>query len=314
LPIIVRVLINMGRENVEFKTCDRVTLRGWFYTSDLASDKSPCLVMSHGFSALKEMDLDTFAEYFVSKLPISCLVYDNRSFGDSDAAEGEPRNEIIPMTQCSDISDAITYVASRPEVNPDKIGIWGSSYSGGHVLYVGAVDRRVKAVLSQAACVSGWDNFSRLVRPDFAGGFNAMFAADRQARMEGKEPVMVPVVDADPLKPSALPTPDSYEFFTSWGKKSNWKNTVTLKSVELFRAYEPQQLIEKISPTPLLMTIASGDVLTPSDLALGAYARAREPKQLTLLPCGHFEAYSGQYFERNAGTQADFLKKWLVEL
>ena len=83
--------------------------------------------------------------------------------------------------------------------------------------------------------------------------------------------------------------------------------------IELFRAYEPQQLIEKISPTPLLMTIASRDVLTPADLALGAYARAREPKHLQLLPGGHFEAYSGPYFERNAGTQTEFLKKWLVE-
>ncbi|EXJ72101.1 uncharacterized protein A1O5_04605 [Cladophialophora psammophila CBS 110553] len=303
----------MGRENVEFKTSDRVTLRGWFYTSDSASGKAPCLVMSHGFTALKEMDLDAFAEYFVSNLPITCLVYDNRGFGDSDAAEGEPRSEIIPMTQCSDISDAITYASTRPEVNPDKIGIWGSSYSGGHVLYVGAVDRRVKAVLSQVPCVSGWDNFNRLVRPDFAVGFNATFAADRIARAEGKEPGFVPVVDADPLKPSALPTPDSYEFFTAWEKKCQWKNTCTVKTVELFRAYEPQQLIEKISPTPLLMTIARGDVLTPSDLALGAYARAKEPKQLQLLPCGHFEAYSGPYFERNAGTQTEFLKKWLVE-
>lgn len=172
-----RSIYAMGREDVEFKTSDRVTLRGWFYTSDSASGQVPCLVMSHGFTALKEMDLDAFAEYFVSKLPMGCLVYDNRGFGDSDAAEGEPRKEIIPMTQCSDISDAITYLTSRPGVNPDKIGIWGSSYSGGHVLYVGAVDRRVKVVLSQVPCVSGWDNFHRLVRPDFAVGFNATFAS-----------------------------------------------------------------------------------------------------------------------------------------
>ncbi len=169
----------MGRTDVEFQTSDRVTLRGWFYSSDSAptGHKLPCLVLSHGFSALKEMDLDAFAEYFVSKLPMSCLVYDNRGFGDSDAAEGEPRSEIIPMLQCSDMTDAVTYAASRPDVNPDKIGIWGSSYSGGHVLYVGAVDRRVKVVLSQAPCVSGWDNFHRLVRPDFAVGFSATFAA-----------------------------------------------------------------------------------------------------------------------------------------
>ncbi len=121
------------------------------------------------------MDLNTFAEYFISKLPLSCLVYDNRGFGDSDVKEGQPRHEIIPAVQCSDISDAITYAQLRADVDADKIGIWGSSYSGGHVLWVGAVDRRVKAVLSQVPCVSGYDNFHRLIRPDFVAGLNAMF-------------------------------------------------------------------------------------------------------------------------------------------
>ena len=137
----------MPRKDIEFKTTDNVTLRGWFYTPSSSSGKLPCLVMAHGFSALKEMELDAFAEHFVSNLQISCLVYDNRTFGASD---GEPRREIVPWLQKSDYSDAITYAQSLQEVNPDKIGIWGSSYSGGHVLEVGATDRRVKAVLSQA--------------------------------------------------------------------------------------------------------------------------------------------------------------------
>jgi cephalosporin-C deacetylase-like acetyl esterase len=76
-------------------------------------------------------------------------VYDQRGFGDSDQKEGEPRQEIIPRLQQSDISDAITFAQSLSEVDPTRIGIWGSSYSGGHVLFAGAVDRRVKAVLSQ---------------------------------------------------------------------------------------------------------------------------------------------------------------------
>jgi cephalosporin-C deacetylase-like acetyl esterase len=167
----------MPRSDIEFKTSDHVTLRGWLYTPEQRPAKLPCLVMSHGFSALKEMDLDTFAEFFVSKLAISCLVYDNRGFGASDVGANQPRGEIIPSVQCSDISDAITYAQSRAEVDPSKIGIWGSSYSGGHVLWVGAVDKRVKAVLSQVPCVSGWDNFHRLIRPDFVGGLNDMFAA-----------------------------------------------------------------------------------------------------------------------------------------
>jgi len=168
----------MPREDVSFQTSDKVTLRGWFYTPTSASStKLPCLVMSHGFSALKEMDLDAFAEYFTSKLPISCLVYDNRGFGASDVKAGEPRHEILPYVQCNDISDAITYAQTRNEVDGEKIGIWGSSYSGGHVLWVGAVDKRVKAVLSQVPCVSGWENFHRLIRPDFVAGLNQTFQA-----------------------------------------------------------------------------------------------------------------------------------------
>lgn len=166
----------MHREDVEFKTDDQVTLRGWFYTQDGAPGPLPCLVMAHGWSAVKEMDLDRFAEYFVSKLSLTCLVYDNRGFGASDAAPHAPRQEIIPPLQISDYSDAITYVQTRSEVNPDKIGIWGSSYSGGHVLWVGAGDKRVKCVLSQLPMVNGYANFQRLIRSDFAAGLEKVFS------------------------------------------------------------------------------------------------------------------------------------------
>jgi cephalosporin-C deacetylase-like acetyl esterase len=140
----------MPRKDIEFKSSDNVTLRGWFYTPEGATvERLPCLVMVHGFSALKEMDLDLFAETFVSKLNLAVLVYDNRGFGTSDVAPGQPRQEIIPQMQISDLQDAITYAQTREEVNKTKIGIWGSSYSGGHVLYVAAIDKRVKACISQ---------------------------------------------------------------------------------------------------------------------------------------------------------------------
>jgi cephalosporin-C deacetylase-like acetyl esterase len=166
----------MPREDIEFQTNDHVTLRGWFYKPDSpTSSKLPCLVMSHGFSALKEMELDTFAAYFTANLPLSCLVYDNRGFGSSDVKDGQPRQEIIPDVQCSDISDAITYSQSRTDVDAEKVGIWGSSYAGGNVLWVGAVDKRVKAVLSQIPMANGYDSFHRVIRPDFIVGLNAMF-------------------------------------------------------------------------------------------------------------------------------------------
>jgi len=79
------------------------------------------------------------------------------------------------------------------------------------------------------------------VRADFIAGFQAQFLADREARFRGEPPAMVPVVDADPLAPSALPTPDSYAWFTETGRgrAPAWRNEVTVRSVEMFTEYEP---------------------------------------------------------------------------
>jgi fermentation-respiration switch protein FrsA (DUF1100 family) len=276
------------REDVEFDA-DGVRLRGWLYLPDDATRPVPAVVMAHGFSAVKEMYLDAYAEVF-AEAGLAALVFDNRNFGASD---GDPRQEIDPWAQVRDYRDAITWVRTRSEVDAERIGVWGSSYSGGHVLVLGAIDRRIKCVVSQVPLVSGWLNAQRLIRSDFMGQTRAMFDADREGRYEGKAPGMVAVVDPDPSAPSALPTPDSWEWFSRTGetRAPSWRNEVTLRSVELFTEYEPVAYVPYISPTPLLLMPAQNDVLTPTDLAIAAYEKAREPKKLQILPGGHFDAY-----------------------
>lgn len=320
----------MPRSDTTFTTTDGVVLRGWFYRPDTAKAAAdvqlPCVVMSHGFSAVKEMDLDPFADSFVSNMNLCCLVYDHRGFGSSNTGIGQPRHEVLPEQQIADMQDAITYAQSRADVDADRIAIWGSSYSAGHVLRVGVIDRRVRAVLSQVPCVDGWANYYRLVRPDIAVGMSAAFTAGKQAsfcssagssrsnnadrlgRAVGKPPVTMPVIAKDPLKQSALPSPDSFAYFSTW-ESSPWENEVTLRSIEAMRAYNPAADIHRISPTPLLMTVADNDVVTPTDLTMGAYSRAREPKELHILPGGHFDAYTGANFEKNVNRQIDFLRR-----
>src|SRR5215475_8196289 len=142
------------RKDIAFKTEDGVTLRGWLYLPDEATGRVPTVVMAHGFSAVKEMYLDQFAEVFAAG-GLGALVFDNRNFGASD---GEPRQEIDPWAQVRDYRDAITYAEGLPEADPNRIGVWGSSYSGGHVIVVGAIDRRVKCVVAQVPLASGHDN------------------------------------------------------------------------------------------------------------------------------------------------------------
>jgi fermentation-respiration switch protein FrsA (DUF1100 family) len=161
------------------------------------------------------------------------------------------------------------------------------------VLVVGAIDRRVRAVVSQVPLVSGHENIRSLVRSDLIGGFRAMFDADREARFRGEAPAMVPAVSEDPAGPAAMPTADSWEWFTRTHEERApaWRNEITLRSVEMLSEYEPGTYVARIAPTPLLMLVAQDDVLTPTELALATYAQAREPKQLVVLPGGHFDAY-----------------------
>ncbi len=297
------------RQDVEFQA-EGPRLRGWLYTPDTGSARAPTVVMAHGFSAVKEMYLDRFAEAFAAA-GLAALVFDNRNFGASD---GEPRFEIDPWTQVCDYRDAITYARTRPEVDPERIGIWGSSYSGGHVLVVGACDRRVRCVVAQVPLVSGYRNILRLVRSDMLAGLRTALEQDRDARFGGRPPGTLPVVNEDPLGPAALPTPDSYQWFTETGRTRApaWRNEVTLRTIELLMDYEPGAYIERVAPTPLLMVVGAKDHLTPADLALEAYARALEPKRLEILPGGHFEAYVDPGFKQASSAATEWFVQHLV--
>jgi dienelactone hydrolase len=289
------------REDIEFDA-DGTMLRGWLYIPDGTSGASPAVVMAPGFSAVKEMHADRFAEAFAGA-GLVALVYDNRNFGASD---GEPRQEIDPWAQVRDYRTAITYAATRTEVDAERIGVWGGSYSGGHVLVVAAIDRRVKCVVSQAPFVSGHETFRAFVRTDFIAGVQAQFNADRDARFRGEAPAMVPVVDENPLAPSAVPTSDAYKWFTETqeSRAPSWRNETTLRSVEMNSEYEPGAYLPWISPTPLLMCVAQNDVLAPTDIAIRGYATAKEPKKLVIMPGGHFDAYADGFdVAASAATQ-----------
>ncbi|MEM0373579.1 MAG: alpha/beta hydrolase [Sulfolobaceae archaeon] len=296
------------RINIEFNS-EGVKLRGWLYLPE-SETKLPGIVMAHGFSAVKEMYLDNFAEVF-AKSGFVVLVYDNRNFGES---EGEPRQEIDPWQQVKDYRYAISYLRQLQYVDPNRIGIWGTSYSGGHVIVVGALDKRVKAIVSQVPLVSGSENLKRLVRNDMIPQLRAMFAEDYERRLRGESPLMIPVVCKSPPEVCALPTSDSYEWFIETSKKRapNWKNEVTLRSVEYLSMYEPINYIKQVSPTPLMLIVAENDVLTPTDLALEAYERALPPKELYILPGGHFDAYVKE-FEKSSKTALNFFLQHLAK-
>ena len=299
--------VNM-RSDIEFRADDGTMLRGWHYVPSTGG-KHPTIIMAHGYSAVKEMYLDKFAEYFAS-IGLASLVFDHRNFGASD---GQPRQEINPWLQISDYRDAITYAETLPATDVDRIGIWGSSYSGAHVIVVGAIDRRVKCVSSQVPLISGHENARRLIRADHIASFHGALEGDRRARYQGQAPAMVPVVAEDPAAPSALPTPDSWKWFTETAqlRAPSWRNEVTLRSVEMFMDYEPGAYLSFVSPTPLQIIVALGDHLTVSDQALQGYERALQPKRLIILKGGHFDAYLDG-FDAASTAAGEWFKQHLI--
>jgi len=300
----------MSRQDIEF-SAQGATLRGWFYPAEgAAGGESPCVVLQHGFAAVKEMWLDRYAETFAAA-GLACLVYDHPGFGASDAVPGTPRQEIDPWQQVRFIQHAITYAASRPDVNAERIGLWGSSYGAGNAYVSAAIDRRIKCVVGQVPAISGSRHFRELVRIDNWAGMDAMFAAERAARARGHEPTLIPVVTEDPTAVAALPTPDSYQWFitTAEQRAPGWRNEVTLLTMEYFRGYEPGAYLPLIAPTPLLMVVAPDDRLAAGELATAAYATAAHPKRLQLVGGGHFDAYTGAGFEISSAAARD----WFVE-
>lgn len=295
------------RTDVEFPSEGR-TLRGWLYRPAQDADNHPAIVMAHGLSCVKEQYLDRYAEVFAAA-GLGVLVYDHANFGASD---GMPRQEVDPVLQRRGYRDAISFAQTVPWIDPTRIGIWGTSFSGGHVIEVGATDRRVKCVISQVPTISGYQSALRRTRADLVPGLIARFEADRAARYRGEAPMMLPAISDDPQTACAMGGRDSHDFFTATQAFApNWRNEITLRSAELARENEPGIHIARISPTPFLMIVAENDVLTAADLCLTAYQQALPPKRLVTIPGGHFDPYVGQ-FDRTSEAARDWFVQHLL--
>ncbi|HMD52007.1 MAG TPA: alpha/beta hydrolase, partial [Solirubrobacteraceae bacterium] len=113
--------------------------------------RRPCVVMAHGFTGTMDSGLMPFAERF-AEAGLDALVFDYRHFGQSD---GEPRQLLSIRSQLEDYAAAIAFARALEDVDPDRIVVWGSSYSGGHVIPVAVADGRVAAVISQVPAMDG---------------------------------------------------------------------------------------------------------------------------------------------------------------
>ena len=202
-----------------------VTCAAWHVqaaTNALVSEAGwPCVVMAHGFGGTRDTGLLDFAEAF-AEAGIDALVFDYRGFG---ASQGTLRQHVSFRRQRQDYHAAIAAARLLPGVDPDRIVLWGTSYSGGHVVAVAAQDRRVAAVVAMNPATDGLAALVQIVR--YAGPAQLLRAAGHGLRdvaraVTGRAPHHVPVV-GQPGSAAIISTPGSEQAYTSMAGPT-WRN------------------------------------------------------------------------------------------
>ncbi len=280
----------VSKIDVVFPAEGGVMLGAWLFRPE-GPGPHPAITMAHGYAGTKEHGIEPFARTF-AEAGFVVLLHDHRNFG---ASQGKPRGDVDPWTQIADWRRAISYLESLEDVDGARIGLWGTSYAGGHAIVLGATDRRLRCIVSQVPTISGYEQGLRRVAPENVPALERSFDDDERAQFAGAAPRRQVIVSDDPSIPAAYRSQEAIDFYLQPIPDGIWENEVTIRSTRAARMYEPGTWIARVSPTPMLMVVATEDRVTVSDVALGAYERALQPKQLALIPGGHFDPYVAQF-------------------
>lgn len=279
----------MSYQEAFIPVADNIRLHAWVFPPPVGTGPFPAITMAHGFGGVKYRGLQGYAERF-SQAGFVVLVHDHRGFGLSG---GEPRGDIDPWQQIADWRRAISFLENLDDVDAHRIGIWGSSYAGGHAIVLAATDRRIKAAVAQVPTISGYEQSLRRVPADRRSALEERFDDDERAQLAGRQPEYQLVNSLDPGVQAAYHSPAMDEFNAHFPMPPSVEEPtrVTLRSTRKAQMYEPGAWVGRVSPTPLLMVVATGDTITPTDLALAAYERTLQPKRLAMYAGDHFDAY-----------------------
>ena len=294
----------MRREDISF-TSGGERIAGWFYTPDDVSDDAeappwPCVVMGHGFAAVKEAQLDAFAERFASA-GLACLVFDYRNFGASD---GEPRQVINIRRQQADWRAAIAHARGRGDVDRGRLALWATSFGGAHVIEILKRDHDFAAAVlhfpfvDSLAAAQG-EGLRQSLRIGLAG------LRDEARRLLRRPPHNNPVVGPPGTK-AAMTTPESEPGYLSIVRRApSWRNIVAARIVIEMALFRPGRSTRGIT-SPTLFVAGMRDTVTPPGATI-ATAMRTPGARLMALPTGHFDAYLGAAFEEAVSAEAAFL-------
>ncbi len=263
--------------------------------------------MAHGFGATMDSGLLPFAEAF-AEAGLDVLLFDYRCFGDST---GEPRQLAWPSRHREDYRAAVDFARGLDGVDPERIVLWGTSWSGGHIVYVAADDPRIAAVISQNGDFDGVRTLREIGR--YAGlgqqlRVTLVGVKDAVRGLRGQEPLMLPTVGR-PGELAGMTSEESEPGMRAIAGPS-WRNEVTGRAV--FAEWTNRAITRMDGVRcPILVQIADRDSVAPPAAARAAAWRAKGRVEVREYPCLHFDIYQGEWRERASADQLHFLRRHL---
>lgn len=279
------------------------TLAAWLYLPEQRKgSKPPIIVMAHGLGAVKEMRLDAYAERFVAA-GYACLVFDYRHFGGST---GEPRQLLDVKRQLADWRTALTWARSCRDVDGSRVVLWGTSFGGGHAIWMAAEDGDVAAAIAQCPFTDGLASLREL-NPVSAAKVAASALRDLAGHAVGRGPVYV--TSAGPAGSASL--------MTAWDCESGYlaltpgartfQNRVAARFALQIGRYFPGRRAKDIQ-TPIYFALCRKDTVAPAK-ASERHAEKAPRGEIKVYPFGHFDIYLGEPFDQAVADYLDFLQR-----
>jgi fermentation-respiration switch protein FrsA (DUF1100 family) len=295
-----------SREEVDFNV-KGTSISAWLYLPQNLSAPVPCIVMGHGFGGTKDMGLESYAVRY-QEAGFAVLVFDYRYFGKS---EGEPRQLLWIPYQLEDWSAAITYARGRKEIDPERIALWGTSMSGGHVIVLAARDTRIACVVAQCPGLDGRASAEMLFKRAGIGYLLRMVMHGQRDYFRswfGLSPHKVPIV-GKPGTTACLTTSDAYSGYKELAPES-FLNEVCARILLRGDKYRPIKHARNVR-SPVLLQVCENDSIVPKSAAEETEKRLEKHAEAVYYPIGHFDIYVGDHFERAVEDQLGFFRKHL---
>jgi dipeptidyl aminopeptidase/acylaminoacyl peptidase len=247
------------------------------------------IVLCHGYTGVRNIYLPDNARVLAGAGYV-VLNFDYKGWGDSEG----PKTRLAPYSRVADVQAALSFLSAHPQVDTDRLGIYGTSYGGATVVFVAAIDPRVKCVVSVVGIGNGARWMRSVRRPDEYHDLLARADNDRRNRaLTG----ISALADRNEI---LLPDRQSAELGAA-ARKNN-PSAVTQVPIEFIDdtlGFNPEWVVDRIAPRPVLFITADDDRLVPPHESEAMYARAGEPKKLVVLKgIGHYEVYGGEPFRR----------------